>query len=232
MFTELVDRLRCPRPHADAWLVAAVDATHGRRIVRGTLGCPICDAEYPILEGVAQFGDDDTRAVGAPTIDATTVTPDADAREDAADRLAAQLHLVEAPEPVLLVGTWSALAHALLLHYPHVVALVADTTTAVAMDERLSPVTLPAARYPLADASIRAIALDDAHAREPWLADAARIATTGARLVVPRAVTPPSDCWSVVASDAHVHVATRAARASAPVPLRRAPARHLFDPPG
>ena len=52
MFVELVDLLRCPRPHEDTWLVAAAEAMSGRHIVRGTLGCPVCEAEYPIRDGV------------------------------------------------------------------------------------------------------------------------------------------------------------------------------------
>lgn len=234
MFTELVDRLRCPRPHAESWIVAAADAVQGRRIVRGTLGCPVCAGEYPVVDGVAHF----EGAAAATTTPATPLHPathgasDAPATEDAADRLAAQLHLVEAPEPLLLVGTWGALAPELVRHYPHAVALVADAPSPLPLDERLSPLVLPAARLPLADGSVRAIALDAAHADAAWFAEAARVATSGARLVAPVTHAPPVADWTLVASDAHVHVATRTTRASAPVQLRRAPAHYLFDPPG
>jgi hypothetical protein len=232
VFTELVDRLRCPRPHAESWLVAASDATQGRRIVRGTLGCPVCDAEYPIVAGVAHFaGADATPATATHPLHAAQLDDGAASLDDAVDRLAAQLHLVEAPEPILLVGTWGALALPLLRHYPHAVALVADAPATLPLDERLSPLVLPAARLPLADGSVRAIAVDAAHAGDAWLAEAARVATAGARLVTPVTHAPPPGDWTLVAADAHVHVAVRAARASAPVQLRRAPTNFLFDPP-
>ena len=51
MFIELVDSLRCPNDHAETWLVATCDAMRGRDIVTGTLGCPICRAQYAIVDG-------------------------------------------------------------------------------------------------------------------------------------------------------------------------------------
>ncbi len=224
MFTELVDRLRCPRAHADAWLVAARDAMQGRRMVQGTLGCPTCGADYPVRDGIVHFD-----GAGAP---APTAVPTAVA-DDALDRLAAQLHLVEAPEPILLVGACGAHAHALVRRFPHVVAVVVDAPVALPLDERLTPLALGAlARFPLADGCIRAVALDAAHATDAWLAEAARVAIAGARLVVPASYPlPAAGPWRGIASDAAEHVAERDVPASAPVPLRRAPAKWLFEPP-
>lgn len=228
MFTELVDRLRCPRPHADSWLVAATDVVERRRIVRGTLGCPVCAAEYPIEGGVARFDDGHAATRPVPLHPLATHGGEAATGEDAIDRLAAQLNLVEAPEPVLLAGTWGALAAALVAQYPHVVAVVADSPVALPLDERLSPLTTPAIRFPLADRSVRAVALDAAHASPAWIAEAARVSGAGARLVVPVAGTYPEAPWRRVASDASVHVMERDAPASAPVQLTRAPGNWLF----
>ena len=55
MFIELTDQLRCPVDHAESFLVLIPDAMEGRRVVRGTLGCPLCRAEYRIEDGVADF---------------------------------------------------------------------------------------------------------------------------------------------------------------------------------
>ena len=55
MFVELVDALRCVRPHEDAWLVAATRRTEHRHILDGVLGCPVCRTEYPVRDGVADF---------------------------------------------------------------------------------------------------------------------------------------------------------------------------------
>jgi uncharacterized protein YbaR (Trm112 family) len=64
MHIDLIETLRCPSPHAEGWLVAAAEYTESRRIVRGTLGCPVCQREWRIEGGVLWF-DGDERA--APT---------------------------------------------------------------------------------------------------------------------------------------------------------------------
>jgi hypothetical protein len=55
MHVELVEIFRCVAPHRDSWLVAAADRTEGRTIIDGTLGCPVCHAEYAIENGVVRF---------------------------------------------------------------------------------------------------------------------------------------------------------------------------------
>ncbi|HKG91357.1 MAG TPA: hypothetical protein VKA84_05685, partial [Gemmatimonadaceae bacterium] len=65
MFIELVDHLRCVRPHEEIWLVAAARRMDGRHIIEGTLGCPVCRAEYPIREGAADFRSRDGGAADA-----------------------------------------------------------------------------------------------------------------------------------------------------------------------
>ena len=56
MHVELVETFRCMAPHRDSWLVAAADRTESRVILDGTLGCPVCHAEYVIRGGIAYFG--------------------------------------------------------------------------------------------------------------------------------------------------------------------------------
>jgi uncharacterized protein YbaR (Trm112 family) len=56
MFIELTDQLRCPADHPESFLVLIPDAMDGRRVVRGTLGCPVCRAEYRIEGGIADLG--------------------------------------------------------------------------------------------------------------------------------------------------------------------------------
>jgi uncharacterized protein YbaR (Trm112 family) len=56
VFIELTDQLRCPADHAESFLVLLPDVMEGRHVVRGVLGCPVCNAQYPIAEGVVQFG--------------------------------------------------------------------------------------------------------------------------------------------------------------------------------
>src|SRR5688572_33340449 len=56
VFIELIDSLRCPVDHDESWLVASIVERSGRDIVAGTLGCPVCRAEYPIRDSIAVFG--------------------------------------------------------------------------------------------------------------------------------------------------------------------------------
>ncbi len=55
MFIELTDHLRCPAPHEEAFLVLVPYEMDGRMVVRGVLGCPICQREFRITHGVAVF---------------------------------------------------------------------------------------------------------------------------------------------------------------------------------
>lgn len=48
----------CPACRPGQGLVARVDQLEGRRVVEGFLGCPNCEARYPIREGVVRFEDE------------------------------------------------------------------------------------------------------------------------------------------------------------------------------
>src|SRR5690348_10899014 len=105
MFIELVDALRCPVPHEESWLVASATRMEARHIVEGTLGCPVCRAEYPIRRGVVHFRRDPSpraRSADSP-------------RRDPAEamRLAAFLGLADAGGFAVLLGAWGAQASAL-----------------------------------------------------------------------------------------------------------------------
>jgi uncharacterized protein YbaR (Trm112 family) len=218
VFTELIDTLRCPNPHEDSWLVATSTRTVGRHIISGKLGCPVCRVTFDIVEGEVLFG-----TVGG--LHSSRVLD-----EEGAFRLAAQLHLVEAPHPILLTGRWSAGVTPLRSIVPSVTMFVADATTAITIDERVSTMRLPPAGIPLATGSLRAIALDAAHVTDALIADAARVLRTTGRLVAPATSALDALLWRILACDTDVVVAERLAVASAPVPLRRAPpAKPLFE---
>ncbi len=57
MFIELTDHLRCPRDHAEAYLVLLPDQVVERSVRTGQLGCPVCGATYPVAGGVAELGE-------------------------------------------------------------------------------------------------------------------------------------------------------------------------------
>lgn len=55
MHIELTDHLRCPADHPESFLVLIPGEMHGREVRRGVLGCPACQREYPIVDGVVHF---------------------------------------------------------------------------------------------------------------------------------------------------------------------------------
>jgi uncharacterized protein YbaR (Trm112 family) len=179
MFIELVDALRCPVPHEDSWLVASTTRMEARHIVEGTLGCPVCRAEYPVHRGVVDF-----RRAGAST------RAEGTARRDAtqAMRLAAFLALADATGFAVLLDEWGAHAPALreLVETP---LIVVDPPGAMTGEPGIS-VLLTDEAIPLAHASARGVAvLAGASGR---LAEAARITRTGGRLVAPANVAVPA----------------------------------------
>jgi hypothetical protein len=211
MFIEFVESLRCLRPHEDSWLVAAADRMVGRSIVEGTLGCPVCQAQYPIVGGVAYFGA--SPAGGAATAELRQA-PD----PELVLRAAALLGLADAGGTAVLAGEWGdaaeglrALAevHYLLVDPPHDV-VTSDGVSVVRTDGRL----------PLAAGSVRGVALDGASSLAPTLAAAVRALRTGGRLVAPVGVALPAGVHEL-ARDARHWVAEREAAPTAPVTLAR-----------
>lgn len=209
MLIELVDDLRCPRPHERTWLVAATDHTEGRDIIEGTLGCPVCHAEYPIREGVVWFGREHL-VPGAPG-EASPSDP------ELAIRLAAFLDLSEAPGFALLAGSWGRSAPPLRGLVPtHLILL--NPRPLVAAGDGISVLEIPNA-IPLADAACRGVALDDVHADAAHLDAAVRVLRPHGRLVAP-ASTPTPAGVTELARDEHLWVAERGATPQSVLSLR------------
>ncbi len=217
MFTELIDTLRCPNAHEDSWLVATSTRTQSRHIMDGKLGCPVCSATFEIKDGEVLF------TTGS-TLRTTRVLDD-----EAAFRLAAQLHLIEAPQPILLTGSWSRAVQPLRTIVPNVTMFVGDATSIISLDERVSTLRLPASAIPLATGALRGIALDVSHATGAYLTASARVLRTGGRLVAPERVTLDDTVWRILARDSEVTVAERLPTSSAPIQLKRAPSAPLFS---
>lgn len=168
MFIELTDHLRCPAPHAERFLVLLPDAMDGRRVLSGTLGCPVCGRVYRVEEGVAEFGD------GTPTDGRTAL---------AAEALAAFLGLSGPGGYVVLAGGVTALAPDLAPLLPGVRLALVNPPAGVA-DSAVASV-LRAGRLPIKSSSMRGVALGvDAAADPAWVADAARAVLPGLRIVV------------------------------------------------
>ena len=204
MLIELVDVLRCPRPHEETWLVASADRTERRRIVDGTLGCPICRAEYPIRGGVADF------AGGA----ASRASPGAEVSPDEAMRLAALLDLTPGPGFALLFGSWGRYAAEITALTP-VPLLLVNPPENVGASEGVS-VILAGDVLPLASGKARAAAIDPALGVPP--AVAADTVRARGRIVAPSNAQLIQGTREI-ARDARAWVAEREAQPSTPVTL-------------
>lgn len=206
MFVEIVDALRCPRPHDESWLVLAARRTEDRHVVEGTLGCPVCRAEYPIHAGIADFADATVRdgASAAPL----RALP-------SADHLAAMLNLGDALGFVVLIGAWGTRADQLLALLDAPPLLLVDPPQDVAMGRGLSGLRA-AAMLPLATGAARAVAVDSAD--DVRVAEAARVARVGGRLVAPADALVPKEVRELV-RDETVWVGERLPQPSAPVTL-------------
>lgn len=66
MLLDLSEVFVCPRCRPDQGLVVLVDEIRDRRVVRGHLGCPECDARFPVEDGVLRFGAADGAPEAAP----------------------------------------------------------------------------------------------------------------------------------------------------------------------
>jgi uncharacterized protein YbaR (Trm112 family) len=210
VFIELLDLLRCPKAHEETWLVASFEKVHNRFVESGTLGCPICQAQYPIENGIADF----TERGGSPWC-AEQRALAGHRREELATRAGAFLDATEPGATVVLGGVWAYAAEQLAdLAQVRVVALnPAPEVTETARVGLIRAV----ADIPLAAGSCLGVAVD-AWFNSGIVASATRAVRPGGRIVGPVAIPPPAEL-SVLAQDGDYWVARTAPRV---IPLRRA----------
>lgn len=213
MFIELVESLRCPRPHEFTWLVASTLEMAGRDIRRGLLGCPSCSARYPIRDGVVDF---QTRDGTTPIPDSRPL-PSAAGDAEMAMRVAALFDLTSPGGFVVLAGEWAHAAPALLGVVEGVEVLVLNTIVALASGNGISLAHTDGS-IPIRPGAARAIALDERHAIH--VGAAARALRQYGRLVAPVGAALPADLEEL-ARDGRDWVATKRLETTEAVPLRR-----------
>jgi len=211
MRLDLAERLRCPRAHAATPLVVVTTAVAERDLRRGFAGCPVCQLEARIADGVVAFAE----AEDLPLAD--------DAWRPTLDRLVALLGLAEPGGSVLLTGRYAASAADLSRATD--VAVVVMGAAGISADEHVGVVRGLRAAVPFSDATFRAVALDlptdtavsaDVAA---FAADAVRSVAVGGR-VLARSATAVPDGIKELARDETEWVGERQL-VSAPVELRR-----------
>ncbi len=204
MFIELVDALRCPNPHEESWLVAAATRMEFRHIVDGTMGCPVCKAQYPVRRGVVDF-----RRAG------TAVVPQPSPPDHAeAARLAAFLDLTDRTGFAVLLGAWSVHAPLVrgLVETPLIIVDPPDGTEG----EPGISVLLCDGPIPIAAGSARGMAIDGGGVTR--VASAVRATRAKGRVYAPVSVPVP-DGVTELARDAATWVGERGTSASALVSL-------------
>lgn len=174
MHIEFIDLLRCPNPHEETWLVAALHQMDGRLVIEAKLGCPVCGAEYFIRDGIAIFAGEES------TDSAMQSSP----QDDAAMRIAAFLDLTGPGKLVLLAGDAAAAAETLSdLADARVISLNAPSHPQPLRADRVAQVRARAP-IPLAAKSLDGIAFDESHTTPEMLAEAARLLRPRGRIFV------------------------------------------------
>jgi uncharacterized protein YbaR (Trm112 family) len=169
MFIELTDHLRCVAEHDESFLVLIPDRMDGRRVMRGILGCPVCQAEYRIDDGIADLGGRAAEPGNSPVPGG----PDAPA-------LLAFLGL-EGPGGFLgLVGDAARFGEALGAGLPGVHLVAVNPPEVMRPASNVS--VLQAPRMPLKARSLRGVVLGTPEGSEAaWQQDAVRAVLPGLR---------------------------------------------------
>ncbi len=172
MFLEVTEILRCPRAHDESFVVCVADAMDGRQVARGVIGCPVCRAEFAIVEGVVEFG---SAAAGR--------TPEHRAAGPLTAAAAATFLALEGRGGyVLLAGSVVRLARDLAALLPGVHLLCVNGPPDVPRENECSYLASPDV-LPLRIATVRGVVLGGECAAEPWLAEGVRVLLGGLRLV-------------------------------------------------
>lgn len=204
MLRDLLDSLRCPRPHDESWLVAMVHRADGPYLIEADLACPVCGAEFAVIDGEARF--DATRP------------PSRDETLDAG-RTAALLAVAEGVLPVLLAGSYAG-AGAGLADLVPITQLWLNPPAGISAPAAPHSTILAEGRVPLGVETVAAAAVDAAHATPAMLESIVRAVRMGGRVLAPAAVPLPAGLKEI-ARDEREWVAEVTTRASGLVELRR-----------
>jgi uncharacterized protein YbaR (Trm112 family) len=185
MFIEMLDLLRCVNAHEDTWLVASLKAISNRFVLDGTLGCPVCHAEYPIRKGIADFSQ-----AGELAQESTGHSPASESPRELATRVGAFLNATEPGATLVLGGSWAEAAQELsVMTDTRVIAL----NPSKRVEESESVGLLRVRReIPLAPASVLGVALDATFPPD-IISSALRAVRAGGRMVGPTVMDAPRD---------------------------------------
>src|SRR5712691_6405003 len=180
MHIELTEMLRCPEPHREEFLVLSTGEMSGRMVRAGVVGCPVCQKEYEIVEGIVYFSRHETRETGNRgdvTFPVSRVPlPDA-------QTLQALLDLGGPGGYVVLLGSAARYAVGLAALMGGIHFLGVNPPADV---EELPVLSLLVCerKVPLRDAMARGVVVGSESSAAAWLTEARRVLLPGRRLVV------------------------------------------------
>jgi hypothetical protein len=175
MFIELTEALRCPGSHDESYVICGPVTMDGRDIVRGGIVCPVCRAEYPILERIAWFAPPEEPVRGADPAAADSALT--------AEGVRAFLDLQGAGGYVVTVGAAGRLGPALAALLPGVGIACVNPPPAVYAAVGVSVLRSPRG-FPIRRRSVRAAVVGADALRGPWLAAAVGAVLPGLRVVI------------------------------------------------
>lgn len=176
MFIEVAEQLRCPQVHEGRqYCVLLPERIEDREVRSGVVACPVCRREYPIVDGIADLRQPDDSTL--------PLIPEARASLPPAIDVAALLNLRGAGGYVVLAGSAGWLADELEAAIEQVHFIVVNPPRGMARAPSRS-LLHGGGGFPLHTAVARGVVLGEEHARQPWLAEAARLLLRGLRLVV------------------------------------------------
>ncbi len=211
MIRDLLDALRCPKGHAEGWLVTVVNRAAGTRLLDADLACPRCGAEFRVSDGIARFAgsfsDDPTDPASHDVQRPVALLPDA-------TRLAAELGVIGGHLPVLLAGRYATAArkYADLTEVPVVVIRersLPDDAVSSDLGDMVSVLEI-GERLPLGVGTLAAAAIDHGQQSPTLLGSIARAVRVRGRLVAPVTLMLPPEAQRTVreiARDDHEWVA-------------------------
>ncbi len=175
MFIELTDHLKCIADHTEQFVVLLPDRMEGRRVMAGTVGCPVCGTVVPVVDGELDFG-----GQPAPMAGPTTLT---------AEAIATFLGLEGPGGFIAIVGGAGQLAVAVSAMMPGARFVLVNPPPAVTGSETASVVR--AGRLPIKASSMRGVVVSADHGADPgWVAAAVEAVLPGNRVIVESTQSP------------------------------------------
>jgi uncharacterized protein YbaR (Trm112 family) len=203
MHIELTEMLRCPEEHREEYLVLSTSEMNGRMVMLGVVGCPVCQREFEIIDGIVDFteaitGERQVRAVRRTPAARSPVVIDAQS-------LQALLDLGGPGGYVILLGSAARHAEGLASQMGgvHFVGINAPPDV-----EELPILSLLQSdrMIPLRQGMARAVVVGAELAATAWVADGIRVLLRGRRLVVESALAAPPEGVRQLASGEGVWV--------------------------